>query len=628
MRRPGSGLSVYRMLVLTGLALCLGLWLPAHAVAHQQVIEITHAQYLLSDAAELPGADEPWLPVALPHRAPKPAGQALVGYWYRASFDYADARQPLWLLLPKLRSGGMVFINGVEVGEIRSADHETQVRWFRPHLMFLPAVLLVQGRNEMAVHFAIREPLTSFGALSVGPEKPQREAYERLLFWEATSTEIASITCLVSGILILVLWSRRLKESLYGLFGICVLLWGLRTFIFRIPEVPMDWWIVWRFAYYVTTGGFLAFITLFLMRFSGAHKPAFERVLIAHWIVGLLGFAAIGQPARPFMDAYWTAGFLPFFVWSVVCLSGFALRQRTGSSMAMVLAILLAFGLALHDFAVQHGIGGFPEFYLLHLGIPAFLLVMAFVLLERFIDSLGRAEAASEELARRIADREWELAGTYRKLGDVERSRATSDERRRIMQEMHDGVGSQLLSTLVMVQRGAATQHETAALLQECLDDMRLAIDSLSPHDNDFLPALGNFRFRMESRFKAMGLALAWRNHGMPDALRIQPHAGLQILRILQEALANVLKHARAARVEIDLHFGARCLRITVQDDGTGMGAGEKSRGHGLMNMHMRADRIGAALSIESATTGTCIVLDVPLPAVTGIDAAMAPARA
>lgn len=180
------------------------------------------------------------------------------------------------------------------------------------------------------------------------------------------------------------------------------------------------------------------------------------------------------------------------------------------------------------------------------------------------------------------------------------------------MQEMHDGVGSQLLSTLVMVQRGAATQNDTVALLQECLDDMRLAIDSLSPHDPDLLSVLGNFRFRMESRFKGTGLTLHWRNRGMPDTLEIAPHAGLQVLRILQEALTNVLKHAQARNVEVDLDFSAESLQIRIADDGVGFAAGEKSAGHGLANMQMRAKKIGAALDIEHSRSGTALCLLVP----------------
>lgn len=585
----------------------------AHAANRQEVIHVRQAQFIVSDAAVLPAADDGWQTAALPHRVPKPVDRDLVGYWYKAAFTPADATQPLWLYFPKLRSGGAIYVNGVQIGEIRSADPSYQVRWFRPHLFFIPPLSLRDGDNEIAVRFAIREPLTSFGEFEIGPERPLRESYDLSLFWENTSTEISAIVCLLCGAFILVVWLRRRQEVLYGKFGVCVLFWGLRTFIFRLPVVPMEYWVLWRFFYYLTTSGFIVCITLFLLKFSRSGNPRLTQFLLAYWLGGSLLFLLVGTPIRMVMDTYWTAGFLPFTTYAIACLVIFTARRPTPSGVAMVFAILIALALSLHDYAVQLGLFHLPEYYMLHLGIPAFLLVMGCVLLERFIASLKQAESIQEQLALRVAERETALAASYEQLRNLERNHAAAEERQRIMQDMHDGVGSQLLSTLVMAQRGAATQDDMIALLQECLDDMRLAIDSLSPDDPDLLPALGNLRFRMEARFKALGLNLTWRNRDLPDTFEIAPHAGLQILRILQEALTNVLKHAQARNVDVALDFSADALRIRIADDGVGFTDSGAHSGRGLRNMQSRAQKIGATLDIAHLSPGTAIRLDLPL---------------
>jgi signal transduction histidine kinase len=577
------------------------------------VIEISQAEFIYSDVASSTLETAEWQPVALPHRSPKPTDRDLVGYLYRASFTLPDPNRPLWLYFPKLRSGGDIFINGTHLEDIRDANSSHQVRWFRPYLFFLPPAILKAGHNEIAVRFVIREPLTSFGEFYVGPERPLREAFESNMFWETTTTRFASMLCVFAGIFILTFWWRRRQESLYGIFGLAVLLWGLRTFIFRMPEVAMEYWVLWRFCYYFGTAGFITLITIFLLEFSGMRRPNLNRFLVVYWLAGCLLFLLVGVPLRRFMDLYWMGSFLPFTVYAVIRLTLFAARQRTPSGMAMVLVIAFALVLALHDFAVQHGMFGLQEFYLLHLATPAFLLVMGGVLLDRFVDSLKEAESANEQLSLRVAERESELAASYQKVRQLERDHAATEERQRIMQDMHDGVGSQLLSALVMVQRGAATQNDMVALLQECLDDMRLAIDSLSPTDPDLLPVLGNFRFRMASRFKGMGLELCWRNHDMPDALEIAPHAGLQVLRILQEGLTNVLKHAQATKVDVDLYFAPQSLRVRIGDNGVGFADRGNPDGRGLANMQMRAKKIGAAFRIEPLAAGTAVCLDLPL---------------
>ena len=254
-----------------------------------------------------------------------------------------------------------------------------------------------------------------------------------------------------------------------------------------------------------------------------------------------------------------------------------------------------------------------PEIYLMHLGVPAFLLVMTGILLNRFLDTLAQVESVNEQLEIRVAAREAELIQSYEQLKILERSHAATEERHRILQDMHDGVGSQLLSTLMLAQNTVLPQATLVGLLQECLDDMRLVIDSLTPDDRDLLPVLGNFRYRMESRFRSLNLQFEWLTHDMPESLELEPDVGLNILRTLQEALANILKHAHAQRVTVDISYRPNLLRIRVADDGCGLSATSGIKGRGVSNMRTRAQKIGASFAISALDPGTEVTLAVPL---------------
>lgn len=234
------------------------------------------------------------------------------------------------------------------------------------------------------------------------------------------------------------------------------------------------------------------------------------------------------------------------------------------------------------------------------------VLLAIMVMLLCLLTSSGGAWALLRFWQERVANQE--------QLRTFEREHAANDERLRIMQDLHDGVGSTLVSTLMLVQSGTADTAQTVAMLQECLDDMRLAIDTLSPDEPDLLPVLGNFRFRMEARFKGVGLPLRWTNHHLPDQLHIAPHDGLQVLRILQEALANALRHARAHQVTVDLYFTPAQFSAQIRDDGCGFDPEAASHGHGLGNMRLRAQRIGATLAVYALRPGTAVDLTVPLP--------------
>jgi signal transduction histidine kinase len=605
-------------------------------------IVIRQVRVMRSEALAEPPADAPgWQTANLPHRVPNPAGATLPVYWYAATFSIPAPRSDLWLFFPMLRTGGKIYLNGEQIDEIRGADTAHQVRWFQPFMLFVPPALLHAGVNRLGVRLATREPLTSFGEFWIGPEPALRPAFETDLFWESTTVTITSIISLLTSGLMLVFWLRRRQETAYALFGISALLWGMRSVIIPMTEIPMSSWLFWRFLYYVATGGFVAWLTIFLLAYCGAPMPRLRRFLLANWLIGSTAFLLVGEPLRLVMDRYWVVSFVPFMAYAVMVLAGFAARKRTLENYALVAAMLLTLGLGIHDYLSHQGFLGVQEFYLLHLGIPAFLLVMAVILLDRFVDSLTQAESSNERLAQRVAERETALALNYEQLRALERDHAAGEERQRIMQDMHDGVGSQLLSTLVMMQRGPVSQPRIVGLLQECLDDMRLALDSLAPHDPDMLAALGNFRFRMAARFSQMGIGFQWHNIDMPEQCMVAPHASLQVLRILQETLTNVLKHAHASEVVVTVRFAPTLLTIQVCDDGVGPGAGvamsmattgpgasgasgasgitggagSMLSGRGIANMVLRAGRIGGRLRMLEVATGYAIELAVPLAA-------------
>ena len=164
--------------------------------------------------------------------------------------------------------------------------------------------------------------------------------------------------------------------------------------------------------------------------------------------------------------------------------------------------------------------------------------------------------ASQEGLESRVREREQLLKRNFERLRESERVKVEAQERQRIMQDMHDGLGSQLMSSLMLVERGAVSNDQFAQILRESIDDMRLAIDALAADDADLAAALGNLRFRMEPRLRAAGMELTWDARRLPEELGLHPDVVLPILRIVQEALTNALKHSRARAVRL-----AECAR-------------------------------------------------------------------
>jgi signal transduction histidine kinase len=231
----------------------------------------------------------------------------------------------------------------------------------------------------------------------------------------------------------------------------------------------------------------------------------------------------------------------------------------------------------------------------------------------RISRALAESQRLNALLEERVREKQRELERQFETMQRLTREADMAEERRRLMADMHDGIGASLISTLSLVECGEASSEQVATALRECIDDLRLAIDSLEPADGDLAPVLGGLRYRLEPRLKAAGIALDWQVRELPALSCLTPQNVLHVLRILQEAFTNVLKHARAKHIRVATAVDAGRVSIEVSDDGRGFDAKPAGHGHGLDNMRQRAKAIGGDLRIVPSAAGTTLSLALPI---------------
>jgi len=182
-----------------------------------------------------------------------------------------------------------------------------------------------------------------------------------------------------------------------------------------------------------------------------------------------------------------------------------------------------------------------------------------------------------------------------------------------MLQDMHDGFGSQLVIAKMMVEQSQMSQVSLARLLEETIADLYLLVDTLGSSDNYLSNALVDFRFRTQQRLAGTPLALHW-NLQVDDSPEVSPKTVLQILRLVQEALNNALKHAKANNIHLDFTYDAvkGLLTVSVADDGIGI-VKQTAYGRGQKNMMARARAVGGKLSVSNSYPGTLVQMSVPL---------------
>lgn len=560
------------------------------------------AQFVLSDAAEPPGDSAAWQPVTLPDQRqvvpPETRGEG----WYRFTVDLAAPPRDLQALyLPTFGYDGQAFVNGRLVGQTGTLERPQSLR--APHLFSVSPDLLRAGRNTVHIRLRwnsqlpARIGLMQFGAQATLLPRQQARQWQVITGFQLLATVSATL-----GIFMLLLWGRRREEAALGWFGLCALSYTLYlgpSLFVRVPLAPELMNTISQL------GGALVDVSiiLFALRYAGWRWPR------AEW--ALWGLVPLYQVAglwwEPAVDEFIVIAVAS--IW-VVIFAIVAWRRRTGESVALALASAcwpLA-ELWRSSFAAPGAFVGEDYSFLL------LFLVMGWILVNRFARSLDESEQLNAELAQRVEAKRVELEQNYRRLHALEQQQAVAAERQRIMSDMHDGIGGQLITTLSLVENGKAASHEVAAALRDCIDDLRLAIDSLEPTDDDLLPVLGNLRYRIEARLKQQGIALDWKVEDVPRLAGLTPQNVLHILRILQEAFTNIVKHAGANRIQVET--GVQPARdrmfIRVRDNGRGF-SHARPEGRGLTNMLRRARLIGGDLHVLPTDQGTTLELWLPV---------------
>lgn len=244
-----------------------------------------------------------------------------------------------------------------------------------------------------------------------------------------------------------------------------------------------------------------------------------------------------------------------------------------------------------------------------------------------------RLSAADRQLLRDLATQSGAAAHAVRlavelrsSLKNLRRSRerlvaAQEEERRRIQRDLHDGLGPVLASMRLRLEACLDMAEGTEGplsdglqrlydLVGEATEDIRRLVYDLRPPVLDQLGLLPAIRQHCERFGRESGIKFGF--EADPD-LSIPAAAEVTLLRIVQEALLNVHKHARASRVDVGLWHRDRWIELEIRDDGVGFEANGQGGGTGIGSMHERSELLGGTLHAAGHPgAGTKVTVRIP----------------
>ncbi len=215
-----------------------------------------------------------------------------------------------------------------------------------------------------------------------------------------------------------------------------------------------------------------------------------------------------------------------------------------------------------------------------------------------------------------------QLERTRAELADANREAGRLAERNRLASEIHDTIAQGFTSIVMLVQAAEAVIGEDAERARKQLDligrtarenlaEARALVAGLAPAPLA-AASLADALARLADRAgEESGLRAEFEVLG--TARPVGTSAEVVLLRVCQEALANVRRHAAATSVRVTLRYRDDAVMLAVTDDGAGFDPEEPASGYGLRGMRARVHEIGGTLSVRTAAgAGTTVTAEVP----------------
>jgi signal transduction histidine kinase len=478
----------------------------------------------------------------------------------------------------------------------------------RPIVVPVPPAMLRAGEHRLQIR--IGAPGYDGAALSA-PQFGTAEAVARLAAAEVAIRWLRVIVAVGAASLggfLVIAWTMVRREWIYGLAGVNCLLIALLLSPALLAEAPLPP-AAWRALLDAADVASKVLTLVLVLWFAGHHIDS-----AAPWILIGAAVAVAIDVAAALAHVPWTDFSRPWPWWAlgaralVLALAMGAAAHaaaRRGGAFAIAAAGAVALGAWTWAYVSARVLvaGAFETVDLNFVGYGAWVLVIAVLLQRRYVASLRREQDARAELERLVGERTAQLEAQHAALRESERLRHAAAERERLLQEMHDGLGSRLVAAKITAQRSTLAPQAVVRMFDELLQEMRLTVDALSVEDGDLAVLLANLRHRLGPRLRDAGLELDWRVGDTPPVPALQGVAGRDLVRIVEEALSNVMHHAGATRVRIATGVDASGIVVTIADDGRGLPP-SPTPGRGMSNVRSRAARLGASVEWLGAPEG------------------------
>ncbi len=544
------------------------------------------AEIQLSDARTPPTSGQ-WAPVELPYLWPgkDPLPQSI---WFRFRLEDGQYQQAFYVW--RFSMNLSVWLNGEFLGDGGKFEEPISRNWNRPFLFLLPKSAWHSQTNTIQtniiyVRLGVYPGWGGMAPPTLGSYDALRAAYDSRMMSQITFNQVTAFILLFTAVLAFMLWAADRRSTLYAIFGFVCLAWSTYSFNNFVQEIPFSaklWWAMVHsgIEWYAVT---LALFAHRLYEINWARWP--DRFLLGFGIVVTIYYFSIDLYTLAITNNYLHLVSLGIAFYMVLLSAYCSLQKPTVERISFLGCISLVFIFGIHDLVMNSGIVvemWQTQTFFSQLSAPILILTMFVILTRRFI---------------------------LRMVKQIDAEYQIRSERERIFADIHDDVGSKVLSLVY-----AAETESQANLARDALREIRTIVTGAIRTNASIELLFATCQAESQERCDAADIELSWTIQG-DGAGQASDAMQYHVQRIVRELMTNCLKHAVTRKIDVNISIGKTSINFTIRDYGNEASeyANLLKKGTGVANIVKRATELKGTVDWSNASPGWRVTIGLPL---------------
>jgi len=572
---------------------------------------IDEVQFLVSSSTTPPAENADWQELQLP-LGERFGNEEDINrtIWMRFTLDSPSTPDIHSLYFYRHNLSLAVFFNGENIGGDSFRENRQTVSWNHPLLVDIQNSNWRASGNEVHVRFQTSYFGGTFAPFLFADKASLQGLYEERLFRQVRINEWLQVTGIITTLLALVLWGARREDLTYLYFAGMTASWTVLTthmviyyniidYQYWLPLVHLSIhiWAIMFFYFLASVGNIRSTRATYTIKIWFVLAVAWNLLgPLEYWWMGTYGMHAIGNL------------FLIFLMTRIVSQ---AILAKDLLSIAISLAVLIQIGFFAHDLTLvlfAEGEDWEGAMYWSQFGFPILLAVFTANLLSRFTSALRLAENLNRDLEVKVERSRVIIEKSYAEKRELELVQAAEKERLSIYRDLHDDVGSKLLSIV-----HAGRDNKLGELARTALESLRNAVSRANSPEQSLQNFLEQLEEETRLRLEGSGHQLQWAQSDPIPAIILRSDIVFNLNQIFREIVSNIIRHANASEVKISLLSQHDRFVFEVSDNGQGIKE-ENIEGNGLNNINQRADEIGVDVNWKNIPLeGLTVRLTLPI---------------